>query len=1001
MQFDSPERNELKAEADRLLQQGTEQYQSMQLEDAIASWQQAQTIYRELQDPYNEGATFNNIGLAYIGLGNNNEGIKAYEQSLAIARSTNNRQMEVNALANLGRAADALHDYTQALEFYQEALPIARELKNRLGEGSIATGIALAYQLLGNYQKASEFYLLMLAVARELNDPVTEATALAHLGIVHQALSDYPKAAQFLEERLALSQILNNKDSDRVILGILGNVYHSMGNYPKAIERMQQSLALAEELNQPRVMGEVLNNIGNIYADLGEYQQAIAFYEKGLQVARKSSNTVSEKELLLNLGTLYQTSLGDFPKALEYYQQCPAIPFSNDSLDAYQVEADGKLLCEIYQRMAIIYQLQGDYSQAVDLYRQSLTITREINYTAGETAILNNWATLYVANLGDYQQALALYEQSLEISRNTGNFQLEGKALGNLAYIYDALGDSTRAIEYQRQRLDIAQQTADRQGEGTALNNLGAMLLKTGKAEEAEAVLLSSIEVWESLRISLGNNDAAKISIFDEQARTYRLLQKTLIAQKKTDEALEIAERGRARALVDLLASRRYSESVTAAIQTFLTSPTAQEIKRIAQSHKAYLIEYSFIYETLELEGQPIQPRESQIFTWVVNPAGEISFRSVDLKPLQAQQTSLSDLILRVRRFLTMGEQNRDVTPLISAEPSLPNEAVFELLQQLYQYLIHPIAELLPTDSNTPIIFIPQGSLYLVPFGALQDSVTEEYLSDRYIIQTAPSIQVLDLLRPQEDSRKQGKGDALVVGNPIMPFIGQPPKRLAQLLASEFAAKAIAKLWNSEVIIGANATKETILEQLPQARLIHLGTHALLNEQQPLQSAIALAPGGDDNGFLSAEEILKHYGIAQELSLQAELVVLSACSTGLGKITGDGVVGFSRCLMAAGIKRLVVSLWAVPDLATAFLMVRFYKNLQGDSSPAKALKEAQQWLRNLTTRELWQWIQQERLSLESMYKQELKIWLKQEEAKGNALPFQYPYYWAAFCLIGQ
>lgn len=180
-----------------------------------------------------------------------------------------------------------------------------------------------------------------------------------------------------------------------------------------------------------------------------------------------------------------------------------------------------------------------------------------------------------------------------------------------------------------------------------------------------------------------------------------------------------------------------------------------------------------------------------------------------------------------------------------------------------------------------------------------------------------------------------------------------------------------------------------------------MGTHALLNEQQPLQSAIALAPGGDDNGFFSAEEILKHYGIAQELSLQAELVVLSACSTGLGKITGDGVVGFSRCLMAAGIKRLVVSLWAVPDLATAFLMVRFYKNLQGDSSPAKALKEAQQWLRNLTTRELWQWIQQERLSLESMYKQELKIWLKQEEAKGNALPFQYPYYWAAFCLIGQ
>jgi CHAT domain-containing protein len=120
------------------------------------------------------------------------------------------------------------------------------------------------------------------------------------------------------------------------------------------------------------------------------------------------------------------------------------------------------------------------------------------------------------------------------------------------------------------------------------------------------------------------------------------------------------------------------------------------------------------------------------------------------------------------------------------------------------------------------------------------------------------------------------------------------------------------------------------------ARLIHLATHGLLDDIRELgvPGAIALAPTkGVDNGFLTAGEIL-------ELKLKAELVVLSACLTGLGDIKGDGVIGLSRCLFLAGVPSVIVSLWSVPDEPTQYLMTEFYSNLQGGMNKAKALRQA-------------------------------------------------------------
>jgi CHAT domain-containing protein len=191
----------------------------------------------------------------------------------------------------------------------------------------------------------------------------------------------------------------------------------------------------------------------------------------------------------------------------------------------------------------------------------------------------------------------------------------------------------------------------------------------------------------------------------------------------------------------------------------------------------------------------------------------------------------------------------------------------------------------------------------------------------------------------------------------VRPAFDEPPQQLPPLPGAEREAKAIAPLLNTQPLIGKDATKATIKQLLPKARMIHLATHGLLDESRGIGSAIAFTPSGDDNGLLTAEEIFS-------LKLNAELVVLSACDTGRGRITGDGVVGLSRSLISAGVPSVLVSLWSVPDDSTAFLMTEFYKNLERNADKAQALRKAM-----LAT-------------------------MKQK-------PYSNPLQWAAFTLIGE
>lgn len=353
-------------------------------------------------------------------------------------------------------------------------------------------------------------------------------------------------------------------------------------------------------------------------------------------------------------------------------------------------------------------------------------------------------------------------------------------------------------------------------------------------------------------------------------------------------------------------------------------------------------------------------------------------------------------MILQAREFLGVEEKQRgDETPDNSLETIQTLRQISQPLQQLHQILIEPIAENLPTDSNTHIIFIPQGSLFLVPFPALQDS-KGKFLIEKHTIITAPSIQVLEFIQKRSADVPESSLEALVVGNPKMPTIPltEPPVELRDLAWAKTEAIAIAPLLNTQAITGADATKAYITQLLPKAKLIHFATHGLLDDirQLGIPGAIALAPSEEDNGFLTAGEIY-------DMKLNAELVVLSACSTGQGKITGDGVIGLSRCLIAAGVKSVIVSLWSVEDLSTALLMVQFYQIFQQGVAATVALNEAQRWLLGVTKTELEVWVN----SNERFFDATLKINLRRRlhQLDDNAKLFHNPRYWAAFCAIGQ
>ena len=469
--------------------------------------------------------------------------------------------------------------------------------------------------------------------------------------------------------------------------------------------------------------------------------------------------------------------------------------------------------------------------------------------------------------------------------------------------------------------------------------------------KDAENFFLEALSNLDFLR---GENlsEVNKVALFETQRDIYVTLQQVLLSQERIEEALVASERARARVLVESLTSQMLEKTEQEILNTI---PDLDTIRKTAQTQNATLVNYAITGSTLHI--------------WVVPPTGEIKYESVQLvsntpqsrpvetetgkitfEPLPSEGESLQSLIADTREtFGVRGSRDRaTVTIQYSSEYLAQLKArQNQRLSELHKLLIEPISEYLPDNPDEIVVFIPQDELFLVPFPALQDA-DGTHLIEKHTIVTAPSIQVLHITQDIAQSRPdQSIQKPIIVGNPTMPsvtFIEDSGNfkdiQLASLSGAQREAQTIANLLQTPALIGSEATEAAIKQHLSDAGLIHFATHGLLEYGGPRENgtrdtpgAIALAPGAGEDGLLTTREI-------QNMNLKANLVVLSACDTGRGRITGDGVIGLSRSFITAGVPSIVVSLWQVPDAPTADLMTEFYNQLSQGQEKAQALRQA-------------------------------------------------------------
>jgi CHAT domain-containing protein/Flp pilus assembly protein TadD len=908
--------DERKAEGDRLLDRGFVLLKNSQVEQALTSWNQAAQSYQQAGDEKGSLKALNNIAYFIVIAGlsaSNTQSITLYQQAISRFQEIGNIEGQVQVLNYLGSSYFTLGQYRQAIEVWDRALTLARQIDYRQGQAIALSGLGSSYLALHNLPAAIKYLQPSLSLFERIRNISIQFQAHNNLALAYNRSNQYNQALDVLQQLQSRLEEVELKSGGVEVESII--LFTSNGTEP---------LELSRTVNLTGITINMFNILGQAYVFTGQYPKAVTVLQEALSLSRTHKYRREEADSLGNLGRLYY-QLGRYSQAIEVLQESIAISRQTEQAQGLSLDLN---------TLGGVYLATGNNAKAVEVLQEALALAKQTNDTYAQISALITLGGAYVTS-DAYESAVEPLQQAVAISRAANEPQSSAYALGNLGLALLRSGQYQPALDNFQQALQISRSLGEIPGQARALEHLGRAYMYLKQYPQATKSLYQAIDLLSSLRSS-ELNDAETISLFETQVNTYQLLEVLLVAQNQLEAALEITEQGRARAFVNLLRTRLTDASE----ETTPATLTLTDIRHIAQQQNATLVQYSVIDAGVG---------SSVLFIWAIAPSGKVAFQQVDLSSLDQP---LSELVTTSRNTLGVRNRSEPATIVTELKPEAQQRQQAQQrqkLQQLHQLLIEPIAQYLPTNPDERVIFIPQGELFLVPFPALVDA-QGDYLIKKHTILTAPSIQVLDLTRQQRKSIGANSGspiqadNVLVVGNPIMPKVWNPAKGIEEQLSSlpgaEEEAVTIANAFATKPLLWEQATETTVAQQMPQARIIHLSTHGLLEYGNPQDSgvrdfpgAIALSPSSKDDGLLTSAEILK-------MKLKAELVVLSACDTGRGKITGDGVIGLSRSLITAGVPSVIVSLWSVPDAPTAELMSEFYRQWQQNPDKAKALRQA-------------------------------------------------------------
>ncbi|HEX4960963.1 MAG TPA: CHAT domain-containing protein [Thermoanaerobaculia bacterium] len=836
------------------------------------------------------------------------------DRALARARRLNDEVSATDLLTSLSdlhlRKGDAAKAFTEA----SQALATSRALAADDVQGRALVVLAEATQRQGDLDSSLHYSQELLSLAQRGSDRRILAFAWALLGESQLHKRDLTAASKSAEQAHAIAEETHLDSMDELALSVLTLAASGTGDPKTALRWGEKWLLLARRLQDREGQAQALLGLAGDSLIAGDVPRALAAGRQGLPLATGETTI----RFLLWLG-MASDQVEDFANAEKDLSR---------ALDLARGASDPDLRLRALDALAFHALLLGRGEEAAKRLEESSKAQRDLKDPSEQMQAELNLAAVRILR-GDKRGAIPHYERSLQametISDPIWRANLDRFRISILRSMALATQEADKAIAYGEQARKLAEKSSLPSVKAEALQDFGNVLFLAGRTAEAEDVLRRSLVEWEKARSEMASTaQLERASALGTQSAAYDFLQQVLVARQQPEGALEIAERGRARAFVEALAAKTNGPQPTPL--------SVDAIRKLAKERNITLIEYSILYDPAGIllpnrvgGGQP--QLEKELFVWVVKPSGEIAFKKVDLEAWRAQTgSSLAEAARRMRT--SMGGRGRGQEFLPGSDPNEP-------LRRLYDLLIAPIAEHLPSDPEARIVFVPQGPLFLVPFPALR-APSGRYLLEDHTVLSAPSIDSLASIPRSMLDADWRPGEVLVAGNPtIAAELKLEPYNLGDLPESGKEAVAIAANFGAASLTGDAAGKAAILPLLPQRRLLHLATHGLLEGfGDPLiPGALVLAPGKDDNGLLTAREILS-------MDLHADLAVLSACDTGGGRITSDGVIGLSRALLSAGVPNVVVSLWQVPDASTSNLMQRFYGELKANPDPGRALRLA-------------------------------------------------------------
>jgi CHAT domain-containing protein/Tfp pilus assembly protein PilF len=834
------------------------------------------------------------------------------------------RQPEsIRALTMLANEFVRVRDFVPGEKAYESLLWLGQTVKDDRAIGQAHDGLGSVTGQFGKFLVARSHLETALRILAPFNEPALVQPVYSKLGIVFRNLGDEPAALAAFDQALTIGEQLGKPDMVARVYNNLGILYLNQGNATLAHDYFTRSLALKKDDGAAGTLeiAATLNNFGALYEDIGDVDQAVSYFTRALAMQQKVTGGPGTARTLSNLGHAYN-ELGDPARALEMYEK--AIPVAVAS-------REGPTMASLLQNLGNLAADAGDLKKAEQYHRESLAM-REGNATVASVAeSLAELAGVLVLQ-DQFTEAEALATRAVRLAEGAGLLGQVARAQMYLGQVYEGQGRTSDALAAYE----------------TAMAAVEALRVATPGGERTRQVFLS-------LRLGPYNRIAA---LHAKAGRGWDSL--VAIEQARARTLLDILEGGRQpkRAMTDAerLVDRQLSEAALAASTQLMlergsSTPDPDRLRaretQARETRAAHAAFTSALYAAkpdlrLVRGDAPIVTRADAAA--IVAPGTAVVELVVMANSVWVYliKSDPDGPVVSVQKLARGAKEVIAIADKFSTQVARRDLAFAGSSTQLYAALLGQFDAQLSDVSH--LIVVPDSALWRVPFQALQ-TPRGKFLIEERAVSYAPSLSAAAALRARKVSRATREPFLLALGNPTVP---EPAVTLVRGAAGPLPeaareVRALGRLYGaqrSSVFTDAAATEAAFRAGLKNASVVHIATHGVLDDISPMNSHLKLAGSKDPasvgsvgtktetDGRLEAWELL-------DLELTADLAVLSACETASGKLGGgEGVIGLSWALFAAGASTAVVSQWEVDSASTTALMIGFHERLLAPASPA-------------------------------------------------------------------